>query len=362
MKSHIAYKFRIYPNSIQEELINKTFGCTRFIWNRMLDDYNHLHKINTPASYKKDFAFLKEVDSLALSNVQLQLSSAIKNEYVSKSGKPRFKSKKHSKRSYTTNCVNNNIQLLSHAIKLPKLGFVKCVVHREAPEDYKLKSVTVSCNSIKQYFVSILYEYDNQVQVCEDTKTIGLDYSMNHFYVDSHSHYEDMPHFFREQEERLVKEQRKLSRRYKKDANKQSARYYKQQYKVNKLHVKIANQRKDYLHKLSMRLINEYDMIKIEDLNMKGMSQALNFGKSVHDNGWGMFVRMLEYKAKSAGKRVEKVNKYYASSQICHVCGYRNRNTKDLSVREWKCPQCQTVHNRDVNAAINIRNYAIQRV
>ena len=366
MKRNIAYRYRIYPNEAQEILLQKTFGCARFIWNQMLEEIKrsyeekHQTKYPTPAKYKKDYEWLKEVDSLALANVQLQVKHAFQRFFEDeKIGYPKFKSKHHSKKSYTTNMVNGNIQLSDKTIRLPKLGSIKIKRHREAPKEWKLKSVTVRQEASGKYYVSVLYEYESQVIEHNDTnKTIGLDYAMNGLYVDDRGSSAEMPHYFRKCEKRLNKAQRKLSRMYVKGAEKQSNRYYKQKKRVALLHEKVRHQRIDWLHKESRYLINQYDYIGIEDLDMKAMSQSLHFGKSVSDNGWGMFVRMLAYKAEMSGKHVIKANKLFPSSQKCHVCGALNPKTKDLSIRKWVCPVCGSKHDRDHNAAINLKKEA----
>ena len=359
-----AYKFRIYPNAEQKELLAKTFGCVRFIYNKMLADkiehYKNTGKKlnNTPAQYKKEFEWLKEVDSLALANAQLNLQTAYNNFFRSKSvGFPKFKSKKSNHRSYTTNCINGNIKLIDGYIVLPKLGKVKIKQHRNIQADYKLKSVTVSQSPSGKYFASILFEYDSVITKKEPKTFLGLDYSMHELYVDSNGNEPCYPKYYRKSEKRLKRAQQKLSKMQKGSKNRD-----KQRKRVAILHEKIANQRKDFLHKLSRQIANVYDCVCIENLNMKAMSQSLNFGKSVHDNGWGMFTTYLKYKLEDVGKQLIKVDKFFASSQVCNVCGYKNTDIKNLSIRQWNCPNCKTNHNRDVNAAINIRNEGMRLV
>ena len=360
--AHKAYKMRIYPNKKQAELIQKTCGCCRFLWNHMLQDKIDYYEKNKkslktlPSTYKNLYEFLKEVDSLALANEQLNLEQAYNRFFKQKSvGFPRFKSKKKCKKSYTTNKVGENIRIVGRTIKLPKLGFVKLRQHRTISDDYILKSVTVSQAPSGKYYVSVLFEYDNQVAEQNNTdKVIGLDFSMSELYVDNFGSRATMPHYYRIAEKRLAKAQRKLSKMYIKGLKEQSHRYNKQLRRVTLLHEKVSNQRRDFLHKLSKELVDNYDYICIEDLNMQGMSQALNFGKSVHDNGWGMFTTMLAYKADTHGKHLVKVDKFFPSSQTCSVCGCINPKTKDLNVREWVCPDCGAQHDRDINAAKNI--------
>lgn len=359
-----AYKFRIYPNAEQRIMLAKTFGCVRFIYNRMLSDKIKYYEEtkqklnNTPAQYKKEFEWLKEVDSLALANAQMNLQTAYNNFFRSpKVGFPKFKSKKSSRRSYMTNCVNGNIVVENGRLKLPKIGFVKLKQHRFIPAYYKLKSVTVSQTPSGKYYASILFEYENQVQEQDLHNFLGLDFSMRGLYKDSNGNEPQYPRYYRQAEKRLKREQRKLSHMQKGSKNRD-----KQRIKVAKLHEKVVNQRKDFLHKRSRQIVGAYDCVCIEDLDMKAMSQALNFGKSVSDNGWGMFVTFLKYKLEELGKRLVKVDKFFASSQICNVCGYKNTAAKNLSVRAWDCPECGTHHDRDINAAINIRNEGMRIV
>ena len=353
-----AYKFRIYPNAEQQIMFAKTFGCVRFIYNRMLADKIKYYEEtkqklnNTPAQYKKEFEWLKEVDSLALANAQINLQTAYGNFFRSpKIGFPKFKSKKSNQKSYTTNCVNGNITVEDYYIKLPKIGLVKLKQHRMIPSGYKLKSVTVSQTSSGKYYASVLFEYENQVQEIEPQTFLGLDFSMHELYRDSNGDEPCYPRYYRQAEKRLKREQRKLSLMQKGSKNRE-----KQRIRVAKLHEKAANQRKDFLHKQSKQITNAYDCVCVEDLNMKAMSQTLQFGKSVSDNGWGMFVTFLKYKLEEQGKKLVKVDKFFASSQICSCCGYKNTETKNLSIRAWDCPKCGTHHDRDINAAINIRN------
>ena len=354
-----AYKFRIYPNETQRILFAKTFGCVRFIYNKMLEDkieyYNQTKEKlnNTPAQYKAEFEWLKEVDSLALANAQMNLQKAYNNFFSNpkKYGFPKFKSKHRSQKSYTTNNQKGSVKIENGYIQLPKTGLVKIKQHRNIPDDYKIKSVTISQNAGGKYFASVLFEYEEEIAEKKLENFIGLDFSMHELYIDSNGNCPEFPRYYRLSEKKLKKEQRKLSKMVKGSTNRE-----KQRIRVAKLHEKVANQRKDFLHKQSRQIANVYDCVCIENLNMQAMAQLLNFGKSVSDNGWGMFTTFLKYKLEELGKRLVKIDKFFASSQICSACGYQNPNTKDLSVREWICPCCQTHHNRDVNAVVNIRN------
>lgn len=358
-----AYKFRIYPNTEQKELLAKTFGCVRFIYNKMLADKIEHYKNtgeklnNTPAQYKKEFEWLKEVDSLALANAQQNLQTAYNNFFRSKSvGFPKFKSKKDRHYSYTTNCVNGNIKLQDGYIVLPKLKAVKIKQHREIPQDYILKSVTVSKTPSGKYYASILFEYDKVTTPVEPKNFVGLDFSMKELFVASDGSSACYPRYYRLALDKLAKEQRKLSK-MQKDSNNRN----KQRIKVAKLYEKVANQRKDFLHKLSRQITNAYDCVCIEDLNMQGMSKALNFGKSVADNSFGTFVTMLNYKLSEQGKQLIKIDKWFPSSKTCSHCG-AIKDALHLNDRVYHCDVCGAVCDRDYNASINIKNEGMRLV
>lgn len=376
-KCNIAYKYRIYPNEEQSILINKTFGCCRKIWNLMLSDRNEYYKKTKdtlkprPALYKKDYEFLKEVDSLALANVQINLETAFSNFFrdlkkhtKNKSHFPRFKSKKKSKRSYTTNFINDNIELTNEYIKLPKLGKIKLVMHRIPKDIYTLKSVTVSQDGGGAYYASVLFEYEDEISFVDEnniTNIIGLDYKSDGLYTDSNGNCADMPHFYRISQKKLAKLQRKLAKKVgnKKDEEK-SNNYYKQLNKVNKLQTKIANHRKDFLHKLSNEITNHYEIVCVEDIDMKSLSnKGFKNGKATMDNGFGMFRSMLKYKQEQKGHYFIKIDKFYPSSQLCSKCGTKHPEMKDLKNRTFIC-ECGNVIDRDYNAAINIKNEGLR--
>ena len=355
-KSNIAYKYRLYPTEDQKVMFAKTFGCCRKVYNLMLSDkIDHYNKtgqslMTTPAQYKDTFPFLKEVDSLALANEQLHLQTAYKNFFDQpKVGFPKYKSKTKDKPSYTTNLVNGNIIVSDKHIKLPKIGFVKAVVHNKAPNNYKLKSVTISKEADDSYYAAVLYEYEDIALATNEIKThIGLDYKSDGLYTNSNGECADMPHFYRKAQKKLAKAQRKLSKKRKGSKN-----YGKQKHKVAKIHRKTANQRNDYLHKKSKELTDKYDLISVESLNMQAVSRCLKLGKATMDNGFGMFCNMLEYKQKRNGHYFVRIDKLFPSSQLCQ-CGYKNPITKDLKVRTVICPNCGAAYDRDHNAAINI--------
>ncbi|MGF7534986.1 transposase [Bacillus mexicanus] len=361
VKKNKAYKFRLVPTAEQASMFAKTFGCVRFVYNKMLaerkdtyktykNDKETLKKIKepTPAKYKPDFPFLKEVDSLTLANAQMNLKKAYQAFFKGNAKFPKFKSKKH-KQTFTTNVVNGNIFLENGHIKLPKIKtMIKLRQHRQIPKDHTIKSVTVSKTATGKFYISILTEYITETPEVSLENVLGLDFSMTNLFVTSEGEKANYPRFYRASLEKLKKEQRKLSRR-----KKGSSRWDKQRLKVSKLQEKIANQRRDYLHKKSRELANTFDCIVIEDLNMQSMSKALNFGKSVADNGWGMFTTFLAYKLEDQGKQLIKIDKWFPSSKKCSKCGEVKENLP-LSERLFECG-CGNIMDRDHNAAINIQ-------
>ena len=369
-----AIKYRLYPTSEQKIMFAKTFGCCRKVYNLMLSEKIESYKTTgkfvavTPAKYKKDFPYLKEVDSLALANVQLNLQSAFRNHFDrnrrKKTGFPKFKSAKHSRKSYTTNNQNGTVAIIdSRYIRLPKIGKVRAVIHRVPGTDWKLRSATVSCSSDDRYYVSVLFEYGNSASayVADENNAIGMDYASDGLYVDDKGNIGTNHKFYRESHKKLAKEQRKLSR--KKGSRKgedKSHNYLKQQRKVNRIYTHIANQRKDNLHKISAEIANQYDIVCVENLNMRNMSnRGFGNGKATLDNGYGMFLDMLEYKLANRGKYLVKVDKWYPSSQICHCCGKRHPEMKDLRIRTMRC-ECGYVMDRDRNAAMNIKKEGLR--
>ena len=369
-----AIKYRLYPTSEQKIMFAKTFGCCRKVYNLMLAEKIESYKTTgkfaavTPAKYKNDFPYLKEVDSLALANVQLNLQSAFKNHFDKnrrkKTGFPKFKSAKHSRKSYTTNNQNGTVAIIDNRyIRLPKIGKIKAVIHRVPGTNWKLKSATVSCDSDGKYYVSVLFEYENSAStyVVDENNAIGMDYASDGLYVDDKGNMGTNHKFYRESHKKLAKEQRRLSR--KKGSRKgedKSHNYLKQQRKVNRIHTHIANQRKDNLHKISTEIANQYDIVCVESLNMRNMSNSgFGNGKATLDNGYGMFLDMLEYKLANRGKYLVKVDKWYPSSQICHCCGKRHPEMKDLKIRTMRC-ECGCVMDRDRNAAMNIKKEGLR--
>lgn len=358
--------YRIYPTVKQQIYLNKTFGCCRKVWNLMLEDkissYQQTGSFGkqTPAKYKPDYPYLKEVDSLAHANVQLDLQQAFKNCFESRHCKfPVYKSSKHNRKSYTTNNQNGTIAILDKGIKLPKVGIIKAKIHRKPLEGWKLKSATVHRNGDDTYEVSVRFEFENTIQEVpvDENTAIGLDYKSDGLYMDSNGNMASMPHYSRKSQEHLAKAQRKL--KHKKIG---SNNYKKQQKHIAKIQRHTANQRKDFLQKWSTEIANQYSCVCVETLNMKAMSNhAFGNGKATLDNGYGMFLNMLEYKLKDRGKTFVKVDKWYPSSQLCHNCGQMHPEMKDLTQRIMKC-DCGCMIDRDRNAAMNIKAEGLRQI
>ena len=368
-----AIKYRVYPSDEQAVMFVKTFGCCRKVWNLMISDkiayYKSTGKIllTTPAQYKKDYTFLKEVDSLALANVQMNLQSSYKAFFDKKrkkrNGFPKFKSAKHSRKSYTTNNQKGTVAIIDDKyIKLPKIGKVKAVIHRQPETDWTIKSATVSQESDGAFYISVLFEFErNIIQATKSDNVIGLDYKSNGLYMDSNGNIGSNHKYYRESHEKLAKEQRRLSRKTGSKKNQpKSNNYLKQLKKVNKIHRHITNQRIDNLHKLSTEIANQYDVVCVESLDMKAMSnKGFGNGKATLDNGYGLFLNMLEYKLYDRGKYFIKVDKWFPSSQICNHCGTVHTEMKDLSIRTMRC-DCGLTMNRDYNAALNIKKEGLR--
>ena len=367
-----AIKYRLYPTTEQCVMFAKTFGCCRKIYNLLLSDkirsYQESGKFVsvTPAMYKKDYPYLKEVDSLALANVQLNLHKAFKACFdktrKKQNGFPKFKSAKHSRKAYTTNNQHGTVAVMEHAIKLPKIGRVKAVIHRVPDTDWILKSVTISQEPDGKYYASVLFEYEKPVtKVPVSDSVIGLDYASDGLYVDDKGNTGSHHKYYRESHAKLAKAQRRLSHMQgSKKGETKSCNYIKQLRKVNKIHRHIVNQRLDHLHKLSTETANRYDIVCAESLNMRAMAnKGFGNGKTTMDNGYGLFLNMLEYKLADRGKYLVRVDKWYPSSQICHCCGIRHPEMKDLRIRTMRC-SCGLVMSRDQNAAINIRQEGLR--
>ena len=369
-----AIKYRVYPTTEQSVMFAKTFGCCRKVYNLMLSDKIEAYKATgkfptvTPAKYKYDYPYLREVDSLALANKQMDLQEAFRNTFSKsrkkKNGFPKFKSAKHSRKSYTTNNQKGTVAIIDNKyIKLPKIGKVKAVIHRISDDNWLIKSATVSQESDGKYYISVLFEFEDAINhyVADKTNAIGLDYASDGLYMDSNGNLGTNHKFYRESHDKLAKVQRKLSRMQgsKKHEGK-SNNYIKQIRKVNKIHRHIANQRLDNLHKISTEIANQYDVVCVESLNMKSMSnKGFGNGKATLDNGYGMLLSMLEYKLSDKNKYLIKVDKWFPSSQICHRCGSLHPEMKNLAIRKMIC-DCGLTISRDRNAAINILNEGLR--
>ena len=364
-----SYKFRIYPTEEQEIFFAKTFGCVRKVYNLMLNDRKKAYEevkndpskkmtFPTPAKYKKEFPFLKEVDSLALANAQLHLDKAYKNFFRDKSvGFPRFKSKKNPVQSYTTNNQNGTVALIdSKFIKVPKLkSLIRIKLHRQ-PKGM-IKSATISRHASGKYYISLLCKEEIN-ELPKTNSAIGIDLGITDFAILSDGQKIDNNRFTSKMEKKLKREQRKLSKRALLAKNKgiplsEAKNYQKQKRKVARLHEKVMNQRTDFLNKLSTEIIKNHDIICIEDLNVKGMLRNHKLARSISDVSWSSFVAKLQYKADWYGREIIKVDTWFPSSQICSECGHKD-GKKSLDIREWTCPICHTHHDRDINASINI--------
>lgn len=355
-----AYKYRIYPTSEQESLLAKSFGCARWFWNYALNLCQETYK-NTgkgltrgyiqgllPA-LKKEYEWLKDPYSQCLQVVALNLSTAYKNFFDKRAMLPKFKSK-HGRQSIS---YPQNVKFDCDKINLPKIGLVHCQRHRDFDGD--IKTVTVSCNPDGKYFVSVLVD-DGKAnpELVPVDKSIGIDVGLTHFAITSDGSKFDNPKFFVKCQRNLKRKQQRLSRKNKGSQNRKKARLA-----VAKVHSKIARCRENFLHKLSRKIVNENQIIAVENLNIKGMVKNHNLAKAISDVGWGMFCTMLKYKAESEGKQYIEIDRWFPSSKTCHVCLNRVDNLT-LDIRAWACKHCGTHHDRDVNAAINIRNEALR--
>ena len=364
-KINRTYRFRLYPNMEQTELLAKHFGCSRFVYNYFLnqrkeqyrltgksDNYYAQAKTLTALKKQEETAWLKEVNSQTLQFAIKSLESAYTNFFKNRAKFPNFKSK-HSKNSFT---VPQSAYVAGGRLFIPKFKEgIKCSVHREIKG--KIGKITITKTPSGKYFVSVFTEEEYITPIEKTGKSVGVDMGLKDFLVTSEGETFKNNRYTRRYECKLAKAQRHLSRK-----KKGSRGFENQRLKVARLHEKISNSRADYLHKCSISLVRRYDTICIEDLNVKAMVKNHRLSKSVADASWGSFISMLTYKAEWNDKKVVKVDRYFPSSQTCNVCGYVNKDIKDLSVREWECPHCHTRHNRDVNAAINILRFGLNNI
>lgn len=355
-----AYKFRIYPNKAQEELIQKTFGCVRYVYNYYLamrqakyneskETFNYYACSASLTILKRKTEWLREPDKCSLQNALRNLDVAYQNFFRrvksgDKPGYPHFKSKRDNRNSYQSNA---NIKVFEKHIQLPKLGLVDCRVSKQIKG--RILSATVSQKPSGKYFVSVSCT-DIEIQSLEKTgAVVGIDLGIKELVITSDNHHFQNPKYFMKSQKKLAKLQRELSRKSRGSTNRKKAKT-----KVARLHEHIANQRLDSAHKMTTALVRDYDLIAVETLMPKNMVKNHKLAKAIRDAAWGEIIRQLEYKCKWYGKELVKVDRFYPSSQTCNSCGFKNANTKNLAVREWDCPKCDAHHNRDVNAAKNI--------
>ncbi len=378
-----GFKYRIYPTESQKQMMEQTFGNVRFVYNHFLNmrseewkndhksiGYNKTSSLLTDLKKEEEYSWLNLSDSMALQESLRDLDRAFQNFFKKNNDHPRFHSK-HDKQSYRTRNQNDSIRIEGNKLLLPKVGKVKIKLSRKIKG--RILNATVSRTKTNRYFVSLCCEYEEELKT-NSGGIIGIDVGLKEFYTGSDNTVAHNPKYLNRYNRKLQKEQKKLSHMiemnidhytgnkipvYKKPLS-ECKNIQKQRLKIAKIHEKISNSRSDFLHKESTRLVKENQIIAIEDLNVKGMIRNHKLARSINDVSWSEFHRLLECKAKEYGSVFIKVPRFYASSQTCHICGYKNILVKDLKIRKWTCPVCGSHHDRDHNAAINILNEALK--
>ena len=356
----ISYKFRLYPTKEQEKYFAQCFGNSRFLWNKMLEDSEKYYKetgkfLNIKSYVKYKRWFFDGTDSTLYNNVLRYFRQSYKNFFESGFGKPKFKSKRVHKDSYTSNNIDNGIRIQGNKIRLPKVGWIKIKVHRKI--EGTIKNATISKDNIGNYYISLICETSKNFILGKVNFMVGIDLGIKDLYTDSNGNKVHNPKYHKKSLKKIKKLQKNLSRKHKGSKN-----YEKARIKLAKVNKKVENKRKDYLHKVSKQLINDNQVICLESLSINEICSSKksnsNFRRASYDAGLGMFISMLVYKAKLYGRTIKTVPKYFPSSQVCSSCGSLHPEMKNLNNRTLVCKDCGTILDRDTNAAINILNNA----